>query len=140
MLIFGFKESGQAVVQFPVLVVAKQVMFITEILVKLHVQKNYAFFQTVEYMGLEASTRNNIFKVSQTYCKVKRSQVYNKWIFLLGGGRGRTTNHIKPNNKQTNPNKTNQKNPNKIALSTGIGFDMGTGGKHPGLKRAMQSY
>lgn len=50
-----------------------KVMFITEIFVKLNVKKNYSSFQTVEYMGLEASTRNNIFEVSQTYCKVKRS-------------------------------------------------------------------
>lgn len=40
MLILGFKEGGQAVDQFPILVVAKQVMFITEILIKLNVKKN----------------------------------------------------------------------------------------------------
>lgn len=73
MLVFGFKEGGQAVVQLPILVVAKYVIFITEIFVELNVKKNYSFFQTVEYMGLEASTRNNIFEVSQTHCKVKRS-------------------------------------------------------------------
>lgn len=72
MLIFGCKEGGQAVVQLPILV-AKYVIFITEIFVELNVKKNYSFFQTVEYVGLEASTRNNIFEVSQTHCKVKRS-------------------------------------------------------------------
>lgn len=72
MLIFGFKEGGQAVTQLPVLQLLNR-LFITEVFVKASVKKNGSFFQTVEYVGFEAGTRNNIFEVSQTYCKVKGS-------------------------------------------------------------------
>lgn len=49
--------------------------------------------------------------------------------FSLGGRGGKTTTNSPP-----------KKNHNKIALSVEHGFDMKTGGEHPCLKRAMQSY